>query len=408
MRHLMMGLFVGALHSLITAQRVWRVDQQIGRGDFTTIQAAVDVATDGDVILVRPGARAYAAFRITGKGLVVAADAATRISIESASGIAMSQGMIVTNTTATQSVIVRGFSYRALFNVYPGGAPLIVDQCRGAVTIEDCGLNATGGNPGAAGAFVTASDHATLIRCELMAAHFQCTAYAMPGLHVENANVHLHDCTVVATTSVCTAHGFNAVDLRGGTLTAAGTTFRGGRGRDAPLGLCVAAGNGGHAVHVVSGTAILRTCALVPGPAGNQPNQGCQPGQPGSRIAGAGRVMELIGSAGSLLTASPVRYGSNADFAFQGMPNDLVWLALAPTRSALFVPSCGGTLHPDLASAAVLPLGLTLNGALMLRVPVPALSVDALALVAQAGFLHTVGGCSLSAPTELLLVHPRF
>ena len=49
-----------------------------GAADFTTIQAAVDAALDGDTVLVR-SATSYAAFTLDGKGLSIVADSAAAI-----------------------------------------------------------------------------------------------------------------------------------------------------------------------------------------------------------------------------------------------------------------------------------------------------------------------------------------
>ena len=53
----------------------WIVDGA-GGGDFLTIQSAVDVSTNGDLILVRPGTD-YGAFEINGKGVIVMSESAT-------------------------------------------------------------------------------------------------------------------------------------------------------------------------------------------------------------------------------------------------------------------------------------------------------------------------------------------
>jgi pectin methylesterase-like acyl-CoA thioesterase len=43
-----------------------------GGGDFTTLQAAVNAAADGDTLLVRSGS--YDGFLLTGKGLSIVAE----------------------------------------------------------------------------------------------------------------------------------------------------------------------------------------------------------------------------------------------------------------------------------------------------------------------------------------------
>ena len=61
-------MYVSLLLALLPQTSLWIVDDNGGPGtDFTTLQAAVDAAADGDVILVHAGE--YLSATIDGKGL---------------------------------------------------------------------------------------------------------------------------------------------------------------------------------------------------------------------------------------------------------------------------------------------------------------------------------------------------
>ena len=79
--------------SAARATDVWVVDQG-GGGDFTTIQAAVHVAADGDTVLVRAGS--YAGFAVNAKGVAGVADAGAFVAL---------QGSIQVENLPTGSVV---------------------------------------------------------------------------------------------------------------------------------------------------------------------------------------------------------------------------------------------------------------------------------------------------------------
>lgn len=72
---------IGALVLLVASVRgqgVLVVDAG-GGGDHLSIQAAVDAAMEGDVVLVRQGS--YTSFRILGKGISVVADRGALVTV---------------------------------------------------------------------------------------------------------------------------------------------------------------------------------------------------------------------------------------------------------------------------------------------------------------------------------------
>lgn len=142
---------------LLSAQTTWVVDAAGGSGSqFTEIQPAVDVAVDGDRIVVRSGL--YTGFSIDGEALAVLAEP----------GANLFGGPDVRNTSASQEVVLAGFTGfggtlflganiancagRVLFEGMEGtswqitdSADVRVSQCRmaGAVTVQRSRLTMT-------------------------------------------------------------------------------------------------------------------------------------------------------------------------------------------------------------------------------------------------------------------------
>ena len=104
-----------------------------GSGDFLDLPPAVAAADDGDLILVRAAATAYAGFSVDGKGIAVVASGGGVPSIETA--------IEVSGLSADQLFALRGFDVSAVGSV---GGVLELSQNEGAVWIEDCSVRALG------------------------------------------------------------------------------------------------------------------------------------------------------------------------------------------------------------------------------------------------------------------------
>ena len=126
-----------------------------GGGDFTTLQAAVDAARDGEQILVKAGT--YGApteiLVIDGKGLAIMADTGALVVLS---------GLRVTGLAQDHWVVLRGLTLGST-EPHPQGT-LRVEQSAGTVFAEDCTVtNAKGYAIGFLGALVFATGPGALI-----------------------------------------------------------------------------------------------------------------------------------------------------------------------------------------------------------------------------------------------------
>src|SRR5690606_35628687 len=116
--------------AVLAANQVHVVDAAGGSGGHTTIQAAVDAASDGDVVLVRPGT--YGALDIQAKGIAVLADpgpSGARPRVER---------VAVWSIAAAQRVTLRGLEIRQTPGFFAPPEALSVAGCSGELVVEDC------------------------------------------------------------------------------------------------------------------------------------------------------------------------------------------------------------------------------------------------------------------------------
>lgn len=117
---------LGTLCSGAVAGEVWTVSVTGAGADFSSIQAAIDVAADGDTVLVQPGTSYTGPLVIEDKALTVVVDDG-----EKASGM---DGLTILNLPPNKSVLVSGIK-----------SSLVVEDCAGEVLLQDCGGSVFGG-----------------------------------------------------------------------------------------------------------------------------------------------------------------------------------------------------------------------------------------------------------------------
>lgn len=107
--------------------------------DFTgqaAISQAVDAASEGSFVLVRTGT--YAGFRIDGKAVSVFADDGSQVVLPDSLGT-----VVVANLNSLQQVVLAGLQISQDF--LPIRPRVSVENCEGAVWIQDCEVTTTGG-----------------------------------------------------------------------------------------------------------------------------------------------------------------------------------------------------------------------------------------------------------------------
>lgn len=320
-------LLFAALAAPAGAQSLIVVDAALGPGaDHATINAAVQAASDGDTLLVRPGAY-NEAFTLDGLALTIIADGPA--------GSVIVLNANVRNLAANEQVTLRGLTAAPFFfSLLPASS---IKNCDGAIHIEDCTFLSAPTNP-LGNVLIDDARAVTMSRCTIVPG-FGTTA-SEAGLVVLESNLALFDSTVTGTDGtqsvVGPTVGNAAIRAVGSRISVSGSTLTGGDGGDGlpHFGPCQDGADGGHALEMVAsgaGDVEIIDSALVGGAAGASGGSGCTAGTPGFGVAtlpGAGTVVQRPGSAPQFTLTSPLRSGDLLQFELLGPPNAPVSLLL--------------------------------------------------------------------------------
>lgn len=420
---------LSALASLILAQalpRVYTVDDTPGSGaDFSTIQAAVDAASDGDTILVSEGS--YGAFVVDAKDLVIT-NAGAPVKVHGAS--------IVRNLPAGKQVLLRRLKLESLDSV-----TLRAEQLDGTLWIEECTLVAshTEGTYHPGSPALSALDALdvrvirSLVQGERGSSEKYLAAKAKPGgagISGVSSALSVIDSTAVGGDGGNAYPGKGLLDgadagagiaLDACSLRLWGSTARGGNGGNGdycycPGGLiCGYTGLGGDAVAVGAsigaGSIELLDSHLVPGEGGVTSEWlNCQDGDPGVELSGAasGDVVALGGPQRSFWTHSPVNDGSPAAVFLKGQPGDIALIAIASSVQPLPL-ALPGVIGPlclglDLKLLFSGPWSAAALEPLIGTIPAQAPGFETLRLFFQGAVVTISGEVRLLAPASLVVV----
>ncbi|MBM3975705.1 MAG: hypothetical protein FJ299_01800 [Planctomycetes bacterium] len=343
------GLFLAALAVPVSALgSVLKVGPS---GSYANIQAAVDASVDGDVILVAPGSGG--SFVVDAKSLVIAAD-----------GVSASKGVLgnkftIQNLGPAQSVVLRNFRNVALTSPSPPNANSRIQQCAGAVLLEDCEL--VDGDPTLT---IEQCAAVTLSNCRITGWEYVpvLSTKSGPALVVAQSAVHLYDCTLAGADGKDndSPQGGGAQDGQPGAvvsdasfLFAGGVVFRGGAGgatKASQFSGFVPSSTGGAGLVLgnLSQTSALRGCAFQPGAGGATMDAwAVLPGSGGVRIdATNASYQDLGGNRVRLSATSPLREAQPGKLEFGSGSNYQAFVFASATQHPLFDLSWKGTWLP--------------------------------------------------------------
>lgn len=420
---------------------------------YTEIQAAVDAASDGDVVLVRAGT--YASFAVRNQELVVAADSA---------GVVHVTGAIrVSGVGATRTVLLSGLrATGALSGVTSTNHGLIARNCAGALRVFGCELT---GRPGGSfvdifcqegqGAWIENCDDVVLADCDLRGTTvpigFGDSSEGGHGLFAHTSTLAVYESTarggeagLIDNPNACDplpsytgyGWGFAGEGSRAEScfFFASRATIVGARGRDSwcDNGCISCPRPGANALVHDNGAmnGILLECTLTPGIGGtsypscthgitaNPCGPSCcpqAPTQPCTRPSGeatVGATTTLPGFARRLAAPRVAREGELVSVSFHGRPCDSVQLLSSGRTQFQYLPALRGVRivrrerpEPIALIGTIGPSGMLVQNWL---VPDLGPGVRSRVVHVQALMSDSAGVTTLSSPVAIVLLDASY
>lgn len=400
------AVFGGAAH----AQSLIVVNSD-GTGDFTSIQSAIDFASDGDVIRVVNSGDNYSSFSINNKSVVLAGDGFPGVS-----------GATIRDLEASRSVALDGFDFSATVKV---------EDNLGPVWLEDIDVQTFGsifGFPGS-GLDILQNAAVSLTRVDVLGS---------PGMNISATDVFIYDSEIAGGNG---PDGISFPDLTGGGgpcqvadggdgedgivvgsasfLYLSNTTVRGGTGGGAgfctiaicgPCPTCTFAGSGGLGIRVGADTRVEYLDSQILAGAGGSTVPECpfSGGGAGDTIVqfANGEDVELPGTSVSFEASNLNQVGDTVNIKFTGEPlGHLVYLQIATSQSPLYFPPWEGAWLIDQAAPFFYLGFIPASGTLELSPKFNPLGVPVLPIYAQGIFVDFPGGITarqISSPSLLI------
>ena len=380
---------------------------------FTSIQAAVDAATDGDTLLV--GSGEYGPFAIDGKSVSIVAMPGAIVEV---------LGTIeVRNLPATGRVLISGLAStgdvkwptsKVGLRVAANDGHVRLQSCifRGGEGFEDNDDSGSGGH----GARVANSPQVVFTDCQLLGGG----GYGQGSNWVNSpagdggdglscgAKVALYGCLAVGgkggDTGSWGGDGGSGSSLAAGILFASGCTFQGGDGGFADDFILALGGDGGHGLAVLGGTARLLDNQYGGGSGGQSL---IVPGVPGVGLFNGGGAIDSYPGTARELTAGGLHVEqTSAMIVVRGVPGDWVYLAWSPHPDFAFSPKLLGTRlvpFPFLTRTTAQGV-IDASGTLLLQVPLPRVSEPDICMYLQGLIVDSGGQHVLGSPLHMVLL----
>jgi hypothetical protein len=365
------------------AARILVVDPTPGCRFASSLQQAVDLAGEGDILLVRAGT--YSSFTIDGKSLAIFAEPGSGESDVRNLGV-----MNVVNLGPRQSVVVRGIR-NGRVKLADNEGPVWLEGCR-----IDNGINGIDGlhvneAVGVFGCTVTSTSSYTALRIAAGSTFFTYGSF-FRGQNGRDAYCPFYDCLAGYPASP----GGPGVLVNGlGQGYFFGSELRGGSGGSGSYSVCYlgydcggpSAGSGASLTASTGSAATLMDSTLSAPP------------------TGLGLITTLNGMVGQLSAEGPVVAGSSVLLDFTGPAGWNVFLTHSTRFSPQFVPDRNGyaVSNPDLTPTPVGTIGA--SGTLQVNFPVGSPSRgEGEVLYLQAKLYDPVDGRAYyGAPSALLV-----
>lgn len=333
-----------AMAPQLAAQGV-RIVGPTGTSNFTSIQAAVDAAVNGDVILIAPGT--YTGFTIAYKSLTLAAATGPVF----VNGSVQVLGLPLGNQAALIGLHAIGGT---------GGHGLWVANCAGHVLVQDSSF--LGHYGGQSGIEVSSSFSVALVGCSGTGSDGYYVGDGGDGLRSSNSSVAAYDCAFEGgpAESIPEAAGNGGWGYRGdpgSLLLASGTIATGGAGGSSWT--CSLSGTGGAGFGVAPGAELyLLDAEAIAGPGGADPCGGHGGVLPG--VFNQGGTLLNYPAAARTLNPRPAVISDNTDWPLSiwGQSGDRIYLPSSRIQGGTFAPNLFGVWLIDLPAKSGALLGV--------------------------------------------------
>ena len=362
---LALGLTTALVALLSPSSRAGVILVDPGNDPNIALNTAILWAANGDTLILMPGGWTYPSqtfspvtLEVSGKGLTIIAAPGTHPELWTA---------YIRNVPAGSQFVLRGIDFKMHELAYlgTGGGAILVEDCAGAVWIEDsvalAGDQAGSGTflvsaPGWSGAAVRNCAAVSLVRCRLTggkgADDFPSPPFPSPaspggiGLGVGASNVTVHDCAMQGGTGGL-----------GGSLSAGAPSGPGIAVGSSSLLVVGSSAAGGNSTGVAPGDGLMSGGTSSVWLRDTVVTAGAGAGTADDIDAAPGVVTLLTAPTRSLMLPASLHEASTGTMVIDGVQGDLVALFASPTGAVQFFPGKQGAFLLASPLSALFVLG---------------------------------------------------